>query len=117
MSGRSIRWVGSILTIAAIGGLTAYLVALGLDKADKIASVIGALSAVAGIALTIHGMIRIRHEPSASQPATTEAVASSSHTHNIISGGSQHGVVIQGRDFYGPISPGISEPNDQKSQK
>jgi hypothetical protein len=40
-------WGGRIVAVMVVAGLVAYLVSVGLDKADKLASVLGLLVAVA----------------------------------------------------------------------
>ncbi|MEV4364552.1 tetratricopeptide repeat protein, partial [Nonomuraea sp. NPDC049625] len=42
-------WAGSMVAVAAAAGLAVYLVRVGLDDADKLASVIGLFVAVAGL--------------------------------------------------------------------
>ena len=49
-------WAGAGLTIVAVAGLGVYFALVGLDKADKLASVVGALAAVVGLASTIFGL-------------------------------------------------------------
>jgi hypothetical protein len=40
----------------AVAGLGIYFVAMGLDKADKLASVVAALAALTGLAMTAYGL-------------------------------------------------------------
>ncbi|WP_204017914.1 hypothetical protein, partial [Sphaerimonospora thailandensis] len=110
MSGRFLQWVGGLLVIAAVIASGAYFWALGLDKADKLASVIGALVAIAGIGLTIQGTIRSRRGP-----VDPGRALRSPDIENVISGGSQRGPVIQGRDFHGPVRLGMSETSHPKA--
>lgn len=51
MRRRVLLWTGSIVAVAAAAGLTVYLVQVGLDDADKLASVIGLFVAVAGLSV------------------------------------------------------------------
>lgn len=57
------RVAGWVLFGVALVGLGVYLIAADLDRADKLASVIGGLSAVAGLAISIYGLTRqpVRH--------------------------------------------------------
>jgi hypothetical protein len=63
------KWVGGALTAVAVAGLGLYLTAVGLDKADKLAGVIGAFVGLAGLAIALYGMVadrrlgRISNEP------------------------------------------------------
>ncbi|MBF8194595.1 hypothetical protein ITP53_54875 [Nonomuraea sp. K274] len=45
------------MTLAAVAGLGVYFASVGLDNADKLGSVIGALVAVAGLSLTVYGLV------------------------------------------------------------
>ena len=42
-------WGGRIAAVVILAGLAAYLASVGLDKADKLASVLGLLVAVAAL--------------------------------------------------------------------
>lgn len=42
-------WTGRVLAALIVAGLAVYLVSVGLEKADKIASMIGALAAVSAL--------------------------------------------------------------------
>lgn len=42
-------WAGRLLAVLFICAVASYLLASGLDKADKVASIIGALSALAAL--------------------------------------------------------------------
>ena len=42
-------WGGRITAVAVLAGLAVYLASVGLDKADKLASVLGLLVAVAAL--------------------------------------------------------------------
>lgn len=47
------RWAGAALITGALAGLAAYFSAVGLEKADKLSSVIGVFVALTGLALTL----------------------------------------------------------------
>jgi hypothetical protein len=46
--------------VAALAGLGVYFATAGLDKADKLASVIGVFIAVAGLGVAVYGLIAER---------------------------------------------------------
>ncbi|MCX4826124.1 NACHT domain-containing protein [Streptomyces sp. NBC_01142] len=54
--GERLKWVGIFLAAPAFLGLIAYLVAVGLEDADKTASVIGLFVGMAGLALALRGI-------------------------------------------------------------
>ncbi|MGP4029741.1 hypothetical protein [Actinomadura sp. 3N407] len=56
MANRGWVWMGAGLTLAGVAGLGVYFAAVGLDEADKLGSVVGALAAVAGLSLTVYGL-------------------------------------------------------------
>jgi tetratricopeptide (TPR) repeat protein len=60
MQGRVIGWLGGVVAATAAVALAGYVMAVGLDKADKLASVIGAFVGLAGWALAIYGWMRDR---------------------------------------------------------
>jgi hypothetical protein len=75
-----------------------YFTVVGLDKADKLASVIGAFIGIAGLSLAIYGTITaLRSESPQESPSRTQAMPGS--VHNEIHGGTHQGPIIQGRDF------------------
>ncbi len=97
MSGRAAKWGGGALAAVAVIGLGVYLTAAGLDKADKLASVIGVFIGLAGLATAVYGTVRDRR---ADPPPLPSAVKGTHEAvHNEISGGIYHGPVIQGHDF------------------
>jgi hypothetical protein len=53
-----VRWMIWLVTGAVITGLGVVLFAVGLDDADKYASVIGALGTLAGFGLSLSALIR-----------------------------------------------------------
>lgn len=58
MSDRVFTWSGAVTALLALTGLGVYFGVVGLDRADKLASVIGAFAALAGLGLAVYGMIR-----------------------------------------------------------
>ncbi|MEU6414606.1 hypothetical protein [Microbispora sp. NPDC046933] len=102
--------MGGLLIVAVVAGTAVYLSALGLDEADKMASVIGALAAIAGIGLTLHGMLQARR-------AAPDSTIRSPGVQNVISGGSQHGSVLQARDIRGTVRFGASGGSTPESRE
>jgi hypothetical protein len=49
-------WVGAGVTVTAVAGLGVYYAIVGLDKADKVASVVGGLVAVVGLAVAVYAL-------------------------------------------------------------
>lgn len=110
MSGRTAKWVGGVLAAGAGLGMGAYFIAVGLDRADKLASVAGAFIGLGGLVLALYGVARERQQdvpPEQLQPAEPTREA----THNQIQGGTYYGPVIQGRDI-GPVNIGSPPPKD-----
>ncbi|MDX3128930.1 hypothetical protein PV367_03760 [Streptomyces europaeiscabiei] len=58
MRGRGQVWIGGVVAVGALVYLTAYLIAVGLDKADKVASVVGLFVGLAGLVVSILGLRR-----------------------------------------------------------
>ncbi|XVQ88878.1 hypothetical protein ACQP2K_16110 [Microbispora siamensis] len=88
--------------IAALGGgsvLAVYLSSVGLDKADKLASVIGLFVGLAGLAVGVWGLLLTRRQE-AHAPANAPGTVSH-EVHNEISGGTIHGPVVQGHTVQG----------------
>ncbi|MBB4701919.1 hypothetical protein [Sphaerisporangium siamense] len=72
-----------------------YFYRTGLDKADKLASVLGAFIGLTGLALALYGSLR--NEDTSSSPMLDNE---SSGVHNTIGGNSTfHGPVAQGNNF------------------
>ena len=86
------------MAFAVFAGLGVYFLSVGLDQADKIASVVGALVGLAGLGLAAHGMF-------SASSRTPEPSQASGDVHNEI-GGTVHGNSIQARDIHGEITFG-----------
>jgi hypothetical protein len=134
MSSRVAKWTGGVLGIAAGVGLVVYFVVVGLDKADKLASVIGVFLGLAGIALASYGVVVDRALPGSTSvstsapPAPIDPPGGAGRVHNEISGGIVHGLVIQagsvgpvGFDVpstaYGSVSDTANDPPDADSSR
>lgn len=96
-------------TVVAVAGLGAYFAVVGLDAADKAASVIGGLAAVVGLALAGYGLFGWSGRPDVSQRAQASDRGSSvtqigGHQHTGASGPAprtpgrveQHGTASEG---------------------
>jgi hypothetical protein len=57
------RWVTSLATGLVLLALGVFFVVAGLDRADKMASVVGAFVGVGGLAVSVFGMIQGRRPP------------------------------------------------------
>lgn len=80
MSSRGTRWAGGVVAVAVVVGLAVYFRAVGLDRADKTASVLGAFLGLAGLALSVYGVVGGRAGPSPAsspQPGGTAAGSAS----------------------------------------
>jgi hypothetical protein len=62
MRGRALAWIGAGVLLLAALGLIVYFAVVGLGQADKLGSAIGAIVAVAGLGVTIIGLMRERQE-------------------------------------------------------
>ncbi|WP_156055975.1 hypothetical protein [Streptosporangium roseum] len=90
MAGRAWAWGGGVAATATAVALGIYFDRVGLDKADKLASAIGLFVALAGLAVSVYGIIQTRRSGQAELRP---------EVHNQITGGVQHGTIYQGRDF------------------
>ena len=69
MTGNVRVWAGAVVGVLALVVLGVYLGTVGLDKADKWASVIGLFVAVAGIGIALYSLVAGRHSDS-NQPGS-----------------------------------------------
>lgn len=88
MRGRTATWAGAVIAGVALAGLAGYLVVMGLDKADKLASVLGMFAGLGGLAISAIGLVGER---------TKRADAQS------VRGSSAGGSVTQVRDVKGNV--------------
>ncbi|MFC5754544.1 hypothetical protein [Actinomadura rugatobispora] len=106
MSRRVLGWCGLIVGVIAIVAVAALFVIVGLDRADKIASSLGALIGLAGLGVAVFGLISSRREDrdDDAQRATPGSV------HNTI-GGPVSGTAIQAKNVHlGALPP----PNEER---
>ncbi|MEV0312895.1 hypothetical protein [Nonomuraea fuscirosea] len=73
-------WGGAVVAVAAVVALAVHLARVGLDDADKLASVIGLFVALAGLGVSIRGLTGGRRgdDPSAPPPPAPDVAASGS---------------------------------------
>jgi hypothetical protein len=94
MRARILLWAGVVIAVGAAVGMAVYLASVGLDKADKWASVCGMFIGLAGLVLGCCGAVRGR-----------SAGPESGDTRNEFRGNA-YGTVIMGRDFHGGTGTG-----------
>lgn len=104
MSRRALTWSGVAVALGALAALGWYFIAVGLDRADKLASVLGVFVGLLGLGLAIYGTVSSRPEAAQPEPGGV---------HNEISG-TVHGSAVQARDIEGGITFGAPKP--QKAQ-
>lgn len=92
MSRRWIGITGAGVGLVAVGGLAVYFVTVGLERADKIASVVGAIVGLLGLGVAVFA-------------AFGKSEGDSESVRNEVNG-TVHGTVVQGKDFHGPINLG-----------
>ncbi|WP_433187841.1 hypothetical protein [Actinoallomurus sp. CA-150999] len=99
MTGRVLKWGGGLIAVAALVALGAYFVAVGLDKADKLASVIGVFVAVVGLAVSVYGMAADRRAAGGGQATgggQAAGQATASGERSIAIGGDNTGIASTG---------------------
>jgi hypothetical protein len=93
--------LGAGAALAATAVLIAYWATVGLDKADKLASVFGGFVGLLGLGLTLYSTFSQRKEiPQATPP---------DGIHNDVHG-PVHGSVVQSNTIHGSITFGGSAP-------
>lgn len=71
MTWRAWAWIGGVTWVASFAALIGYLVAVGLDRADKVASVLALCLGILGLALQVVSLIITRRTPSGPVPTLT----------------------------------------------
>ncbi|MGW4426504.1 hypothetical protein [Streptosporangium sp. NPDC004631] len=93
MRGRVQVWGGAVVAVTAVAALSIYLERVGLDNADKLASVMALFVALAGLGVTVYSMIADRNGSNgehASQGASTpdeRAMATGGDSSEVVSPG------------------------------
>ncbi|MGS2644174.1 hypothetical protein [Streptosporangium sp. LJ11] len=103
MSRRALTWSGVAVALVALATLGWYFITVGLDRADKLASVLGAFVGLLGLGLAVYGAFSSRPEEAAPEPEA-------GGVHNEISG-TVHGNAVQARDIEGGITFGAPKPH------
>ncbi|SEG57675.1 hypothetical protein SAMN05444920_103255 [Nonomuraea solani] len=97
MRKRVLVWSGAVVAVAALAGLGVYFVRVGLEEADRLASVIGVFVALAGLAVAIYGLAGGRTpEDTPQEPETPRPDVSASGPRSVAIGGDNSGVVSTG---------------------
>lgn len=106
MARRVLVWVGAGLVMAALAGLGVYFAVVGLDKADKWASVIGVFVAISGLVVAIAGLFTDRHNSSSGGSGGGQASprVSASGERSVAIGGDNSGNISTGDGATGPPS-------------
>lgn len=96
MRKRVLVWTGTGAAVAAMAGLGVYFARVGLESADKLASVIGVFVGLIGLALAAYGLVPGRSP--AAPPAGPEMRpdVSASGSRSVAIGGDNTGVVSTG---------------------
>lgn len=105
MGRRRLTWTGVLVTLLAAMGLGVYWRVKGLEEAGWLAGVLGALSGLAALALTL--LDRMPPHPAPAHPDEPEPedanrgwrASGGEPTINTISGGVNIGPLIMGRDI------------------
>ncbi|MFQ6141518.1 hypothetical protein ACLMNJ_00385 [Streptomyces seoulensis] len=82
MNARTLIVAGTTVTVLTASSLAFYFSRVGLDKADKTASVLGLFIALAGLAISIYGLLETRRSGTTS-PSTQKVSSSSVSGSNI----------------------------------
>jgi hypothetical protein len=110
MAGRVLAWGGAAVAVLALVGLGAYFGVVGLDEADKLASVIGAFVALVGLALSGYGLVQERRGAPTPSPSPTAQQAPLANTQTNVAHGSATQFVVWDGDMVFHDSPASSRP-------
>ncbi|WP_289009976.1 hypothetical protein [uncultured Thermomonospora sp.] len=100
MTRRGLVWAGTALLVAALIGLGAYFATVGLDKADKWASVIGVFIAIIGLAVAVAGLFTGQNTTEQAPPQV-----SASGERSVAIGGDNTGTISTGDGTTNTRSP------------
>jgi hypothetical protein len=62
MGSRFLIWSGVAVAVAATAGLAALFAVAGLGRADEVASVVGAFIGLAGLGVSVYGLVQARSD-------------------------------------------------------
>ncbi|MDP4505791.1 hypothetical protein [Nonomuraea turcica] len=107
-------WISLLVGGLVAGALGVIFIVLDLEQADQLASVVGVFVALAGLGISVYGVVLARRGQ-ASSPVSSSATAARSgadaghttitgagDTNNTIKGGTFHAPVTMARDITGP---------------
>lgn len=77
MRGRAFIWAATVVAVAGIAGLGAYLAIAGLDKASAASGVVVGCVELVALAVGVYGVVRERRDTASSQVVSTTSVAGS----------------------------------------
>ncbi|GAA3580800.1 hypothetical protein GCM10022419_072870 [Nonomuraea rosea] len=103
MGKRALVWTGAVVAVAPLVGLGIYFARVGLADADQLASVIGVFVALAGLGVSVYGLITGRppaqpEPPQKETPPPPRPDVSASGPRSIAIGGDNSGIVSTGDD-------------------
>ncbi|MFB4281048.1 hypothetical protein ACBJ59_37565 [Nonomuraea sp. MTCD27] len=96
MRKRRLVWGGVVVAVVAMAGLGVYFVRVGLEHADKLASVIGVFVALVGLVIAVYGVVGDRAGDQPVQGAEAEPDVSASGSRSVAIGGDNSGVISTG---------------------
>ncbi|SFR10623.1 hypothetical protein SAMN04488564_103436, partial [Lentzea waywayandensis] len=91
------RWVVVVLAGVAALAVGGVMLAVGLDTADKVGSVVGAVCGVVGLGVSTYGLVVVRSAGQQTAPETQASVTNSVHGSNVTGNTTQ--VDSVGRDL------------------
>lgn len=115
MTGRVQAWVGGAAAGAATAFLVAYLIVVGWDKADKIASVLGLFVALAGLVISVRGVRRENRPPEPDPPGDGHRGRPHQYQNIVIRGGAGYTSMNGNANHYETGSAGAPLPPPPRS--
>ncbi|MEU6722419.1 hypothetical protein ABZ917_01760 [Nonomuraea wenchangensis] len=115
-------WISLLAGGLVAGALGVIFIVLDLERADQLTSVIGVFVALAGLGISVYGVVLARGgEASSPVSSSADAVPSGAEaghttstgagdTNNTIKGGTFHAPVTMARDITGPPVPPPTPP-------
>ncbi|MFE3206331.1 hypothetical protein [Embleya sp. NPDC059237] len=109
MTAKTQAWIGGVVAGTALVGLAVYLAVVGLDEADKWASVLGLFVALAGLAVSVAGARRER--PASNGQSVTDSAINGGVTQVSGTGGNVRITRRSARPVVpSPVAPGTPPP-------
>ncbi|MGW9372215.1 hypothetical protein ACWGVR_19570 [Streptomyces xanthophaeus] len=91
MTGRDVGVAALVVAGLGVVGLGVFFAVAGLDDADKLASVIGVFVGLAGLGLSVYGIVLARRS---SRPGPSPTAGGVGSSHNEFTGGRAHDVYM-----------------------